>query len=249
MTLSPDTAGVRTATRSARVVSGLEDLVFGDLAPGSPLPSEPELAVRFGVSRLTVREAVKVLQARGVLEVAQGRRPHVAHPSSAPIGAYFAAAVRRDPRGAIDLLEVRRALEIQTATLAADRATPADLAAMESALADLAADAGTPGDFNLADVRFHESLAAATGNQVLRFLLEGLAEPLRASRLLSYRGHVARGVPISDVIDQHRAILDAVRGRDPARAARAMHYHLASTERDLRSGLAATPMSMEGERP
>src|SRR4029453_3105117 len=99
-------------------VQRLEDLVLGELEPGAELPSEAELAARFEVSRLTLREAARPLQARGRAQSRQGRRPMVAHPNGGPIGGFFTAAVRRDPRQLLDLLEVRRALEVHIPSLA-----------------------------------------------------------------------------------------------------------------------------------
>jgi len=116
------------------VVQRLEDLVLGELEPGAELPSEAELAARFEVSRLTVREAARWLQARGLVEIRQGRRTMVAHPNAGPIGGFFTAAVRRDPRQLLDLLEVRRALEVHIASLAAAQASRTDVAAMDRAL-------------------------------------------------------------------------------------------------------------------
>jgi GntR family transcriptional regulator, transcriptional repressor for pyruvate dehydrogenase complex len=101
------------------VVARIEELVLGELSPGTELPSESEPAAEMGVSRLTVREATKSLQARGLLEVRQGRRPVVAHLTAGPIGDFFSTAVRRDPRRLLDLLDVRRALEVHIASLAA----------------------------------------------------------------------------------------------------------------------------------
>ena len=112
--METDTTSVTDA-----IVRRLEDLVLGELEPGAELPSEPELAAQFQVSRLTVREAVRSLQARGLVETRHGRRAVVAHPNAAPIGGFFTAAVRRDPRQLLDLLEVRRALEVHIASLAA----------------------------------------------------------------------------------------------------------------------------------
>src|SRR5512133_4254077 len=89
------------------VIERLEGLVFGRLEPGEALPSEGKLAEALGVSRLTVREATRTLEARGLLEIRQGRTPRVAAPNGALIGDFFKLAVRRDPRALLDLLAVR----------------------------------------------------------------------------------------------------------------------------------------------
>jgi GntR family transcriptional repressor for pyruvate dehydrogenase complex len=227
----------RPAGVTASVVTHLEDLVLGELEPGSELPSESDVAAALGVSRLTVREATKSLQARGLIDVRQGRRPVVAHPNAGPIGDFFAAAVRRDPRRLMDLLEVRRGLEVQIATLAATRASRAAIAAMENALASMREVADDPTAFHESDIRFHESIAEGAGNQMLAFLIEAMEQPLRSARMQSMQGHLARGGTVSDVIDQHAAILERVKARDEAGAATAMRQHLAQTARDLRAFL------------
>jgi GntR family transcriptional regulator, transcriptional repressor for pyruvate dehydrogenase complex len=239
-------AGPGRASGSARgvtaaVVERLEDLVFGELSPGAELPSESELAAGLGVSRLTVREATKSLQARGLLEVRQGRRPVVAHLSSGPIGDFFTSAVRRDPRSLLDLLDVRRALEVHIAALAAANAGRAAISVMEAALTTMreVADDG-PDAIHDADIRFHEGLAAGSGNRMLSFLIEAMEGPLHASRLRSLRGHLRRGGSVEDVIEQHARILDRVRARDPAGAGAAMSEHLEQTARDLKAALSLT---------
>ncbi|HKA68276.1 MAG TPA: FCD domain-containing protein [Actinomycetes bacterium] len=223
------------------VVQRLEDLVLGDLEPGAELASESDLATQLGVSRLTVREATKTLQARGLVEVRQGRRPLVAYPSARPIGDFFTVAVRRDPRRLMDLLEVRRALEIHIAGQAATHATRAAVSALELALTDMRADLDDPMAVHRADIRFHEALAAATGNQMLSFLIEAMEEPLHTSRLRSLTGHLARGGTVEDVIAQHERILARVKERDAKGAAAAMRAHLDQTARDLRAALAMIP--------
>jgi GntR family transcriptional repressor for pyruvate dehydrogenase complex len=187
------------------------------------------------VSRLTVREATRTLQARGLLEVTQGRRPTVAAPNGALLGDFFEIAVRRDPRALLDLLDVRRALEVHIAALAARRATKGDIADMEMSIGAMRAGEGESEAFHAADVRFHENLAAASGNRMLVFLIEALAGPLRESRLRSFAGHRARGGGVEDVVQQHQAILDAVTAHSAKAAAQAMRNHLEQTERDLRA--------------
>jgi GntR family transcriptional regulator, transcriptional repressor for pyruvate dehydrogenase complex len=220
-----------------RVVSALEQLVFSKLEPGSALPSEAELADELHVSRLTVREAVKTLQARGLIEVRHGRRPVVARLTATAMEDFFAASVRRDPRNLLDLLEVRRPLEVEIAALAATRVSRTTAAAMEDALVAMQAGIDDPDAFNLADVQFHEALAAASGNQILTFLIEAMAQPLRASRLYSSRGELARGRSLTRVIEEHRRIYERVVDGDPSGAALAMRAHLAQTERSLHKAL------------
>src|ERR671934_111889 len=222
------------------VIERLEDLIFDSFEPGDALPAEGKLAEALGVSRLTVREATRTLEARGLLEIRQGRRPRVAAPNGTLVGEFFRSAVRRDPRALLDLLDVRRALEVHIAVLAARRATKGDVADMEMSIAPMRAGSDTSAAFHEADVRFHENLAAASANRLLVFLIEAFAEPLRESRLRSFAGHRARGGGVEDVIQQHQAILDAVKARNPKAAAQAMREHLQQTEQDLRTHLQET---------
>jgi GntR family transcriptional repressor for pyruvate dehydrogenase complex len=227
------------------VIEQIEGLIFGGLEAGEALPSEGKLAEALGVSRLTVREATRTLEARGLLEITQGRRPMVAAPNGTLVGEFFKIAVRRDTRALLELLDVRRALEVHIATLAARRATKADIADMEMSIAAMGSAEDELEAFHVSDVRFHENLAAGSGNRLLVFLIEALAEPLRESRLRSFAGHRARGGGMEDVVQQHQKILDAVKARSPKAAAQAMREHLEQTERDLRAHLQQEPKESE----
>ena len=166
--------GVLDAPAVDRVVARLSDLIVGELAPGARLPSEAELAASHKVSRLTIREAVKVLAGRGLIGVARGRRAVVREPDGAVFGEFLATVMRHDAKGIFDLVEVRQALEIQSATLAAKRANRAGLAAIDSALDGMRAAAAAlrqgadrtayEGKFHECDVGFHEALALCSGN-------------------------------------------------------------------------------------
>jgi GntR family transcriptional repressor for pyruvate dehydrogenase complex len=217
-------------------IEELERLTLDELRPGEALPSEGELARTLSISRLTVREAVRALEARGLLELRKGRRPVVREPNEALAADYFRIAVRRDPSALFELQEVRLALEVHVAALAARHASRASLAAMRAAI-DGMRMAEDEEAFHDADVRFHESLAVASGNGMLTQLIESLAEPLRIGRRHGYRGRLREGRPFDEVVEAHRAILYAVERRDPAAAARAMETHLRATERDLRAAL------------
>jgi GntR family transcriptional regulator, transcriptional repressor for pyruvate dehydrogenase complex len=217
------------------VIERLEELIFSALDPGESLPSEGQLAEKLGVSRLSVREATRALEARGLLEISKGRRPRVAVPNGSLVGDFFKSAVRRDPRALLDLLDVRRALEVHIAALAARRASQRNIADLELSINAMRASEREFEAFHTADVRFHENLAAASGNELFVFLIEAFAEPLRASRRNSFAGHQARGGHVDDVIEQHEKILDAIKARNSKQAAQAMREHLQQTEQDLRT--------------
>jgi GntR family transcriptional regulator, transcriptional repressor for pyruvate dehydrogenase complex len=220
-----------------RVVERVEQLVFEELEPGHELPSEGSLAADLGVSRLTVREGMRQLSARGLIEVHNGRKPVVAAPNGKGVGDFFRTAIRRDPRALLDLLEVRQAIEVQVAVLAARNASRASVVAMQAAIDDMRRTVDEPAEFSEADIQFHELLAAASGNQMLTILIEELSDSQRSSRVQSVLGHERLGRRLDEVCDQHAAILDCVERRDEAGAGAAMRAHLRSTERDLTAAL------------
>lgn len=233
------TSGRSTLSGPELVVRHLEGLILdGGLAPGDDLPSEGELAEDLEINRLTVREGVKVLAARGLVEVRRGRRSTVAHPTAEPLSTFFGAAVRRDPRALMELLELRVAVEVSACALAAERATDADRTAMADALTRMRALRDDGDAYNAADLEFHARIATASGNRMFDLLMAGMADPLRASRFESLRGHVAvHGPQIDDLLAEHERIFDAIVARDPAAAAAAMRDHLAQTGEDLRTAL------------
>jgi GntR family transcriptional repressor for pyruvate dehydrogenase complex len=227
----------QTSPRAVDVaIESLERMTLDRLRPGDVLPSEGQLAQTLSVSRLTIREAVRVLEARGLLDLRKGRRAVVRAQNGVLAGEYFRIAVRSDPRALFDLLEVRVALEVHCATLAAQRASSATCAPIAQAMQGMLSSSDAAA-FHDADVRFHEAVAAASGNSMLAQLIEGLAEPLRLSRQHSYRGRTNEGRGLEPVIQHHQAILDAVMHRDPAAAATAMRRHLRAAEHDLRASL------------
>ncbi|WP_159499794.1 FadR/GntR family transcriptional regulator [Microbacterium sp. 18062] len=228
-----------TATATTTVVEHVEHLVFGgDLEPGDTLPSESELAATLGVSRLTVREAFRSLQARGLVEISHGRRPVVAHPNALPLGDFFSASVRRDARGLLELLEVRLAVEVHATQLAATHATSSDLNMLAMVLDLMRRSVEDEQAFNDADVRFHAAVGAASGNRMLGFLIEGMDEPLHHSRLNSIRGYQRKNHSLQSLVDQHEEIYRRIAAHDGRGAATAMRKHLQQTRNDLRTAFA-----------
>src|SRR5690349_7477989 len=128
--------GIKTMgqTSTSAVAESLAQIVLTEMAPGSSIPSEGDLALRFEVSRLTIREAIKMLAGRGLLEVSRGRSAIVREPNGIALTDYIASHVQGDPKGLFDVLELRLSLEVQSASLAARRINRAGLAAMEAAM-------------------------------------------------------------------------------------------------------------------
>lgn len=252
---SSDNAGIREeaapVTAADKVAQGLAEIVLKDLAPGARLPSESELARRFAVSRLTVREAIRTLSGRGLIDVSRGRRAIVTEPSGTAFSDFLAGVIQADAKGIFDLIELRMSLEVQSATLAARRATRAGLTAIASALDGMreANEAAKSGEdmataeprFHAADAAFHEAVALSSGNRLLSYLFEAMSEPLRQSFFLSTRGHDTRGHTFDDTITAHQAIFDAIQAGSAKGAAAAMRHHLEETEQDIRIALGSSP--------
>lgn len=249
----PDRRDEPTATASSSVADALAELVLGHLSPGQSLPSEADLAARYEVSRLTIREAVKKLEGRGLVELARGRRAVVREPDGAAFSDFVVSLIRNDPRGLFDLIELRMSIETMSAQLAARRASRAALQSLESAmqgmreaaaeyreLLEIGADASEADRrFHDFDLQFHEALATAGGNRVVAFLFEAMTHSLHESFKMSRRGQTLRGSPREDTVAAHQAVLDAVRAGNEKAAGEAMRQHLGDTERDIRSHLAS----------
>ena len=232
------------ATATSGVVDGLTRAILADFKPGDRLDSEAELAQRFGDSRVTLREALRTLAGKGLVELSRGRRAVVRQPDSSAFGDYLASVIQFDPKGMFDLVEVRLSLEVQSVTLAAQRISRPGLVALEAMLQgmrDAAAEFDTGGEaeaerkFHRCDVGFHEALAMASGNRVLTSLFEAMALPLEQSFALSRRGRELRGQSAQATLDAHQRIFDHVKEGNAKGAAEAMRAHLEDAERDMRA--------------
>ena len=222
-------------TRLAAQVTGhlLHDITEGVYREGEQLPPEPVLAEAAGVSRLTLREAVKSLAQRGVVRVEQGRGTFV-NPSTAwlPLDPQLLTAlVRRDRGLASQLTEVRGIVEVGAAGLAAKRRSAADLDRMRQALerADAALAAGDADAFSRADIDFHQAVLGAVGNQFVPAMLMPVDGALQEIRRQTSQDPVAS----RRALVMHRRILDAVRKRSASAAAEAMRRHLDETRRHI----------------
>ena len=197
-------------------------IVSGQVGPGDKLPREKELAEALGLSRNSLREAVRALAALRVLEVRQGDGTYVT--SLTPemlldvIG--FGMELVKDP-SLLEVFEVRRLLETAATAAATRRITQEDLAALRSCMARMDA-ARSIEELVKVDEEFHHIVASATGNSVLVALLDNLSSRTLRARL--WRGVVDSGV-VEKTKQWHHAILQGIEARDPqiARAADLMH--------------------------
>lgn len=214
---------------SDQVASRLRQLMDErSLLPGEKLPSERELCTLLGVSRTVVREAVRSLAARGLLEVRQGGGTIVRTPDQTVLTDMMSAMIRGNANGVSfsHVMEVRRLLEIEIAGLAADRHTAEDLAQLTRHLDQLIARDLTAEQRASADVAFHAQLAVATQNPIYSVLLGSIAELLAEVRRVGFRLDTT---PAS-AHNHHAAILERVRAHDRTGARRAMLAHLRESE-------------------
>ncbi len=213
---------VKTAYQ--QVADQLRTLILGgDLAPGDRLPPESELIELFGVSRSTVREALRALSSQGLITTSRGATGGsvVAPPDESGVGEYLEVKIglltRGNHLGVDELLEARALLEVPAAGLAALRRRDAELTALER-------DTGRRGQPIPREnhMRFHESVLDASGNSLLRMMTRPLFGVLRVRFL--------RDAAPTDfwnaVGDDHHEILDAIRKSDQERAEQRMSEHL-----------------------
>ncbi|MCB0257074.1 MAG: FadR family transcriptional regulator [Anaerolineae bacterium] len=210
-----------------RVVDKILALIQdGTWEAGDRLPPERDLAEAFGVSRTVVREAVKTLEARGVLETLTGSGVYVRPPDSAAISRSLRMYLQLLDQDDIDLrlAEIRRVLEVEIAALAAERAMPEEREELRRLCREMRKHAGAPRVLAEIDFQFHLLLAEATRNELFGVLLTPLMEQLHEHFLYAWEHYGAR--PAESVFAQHEAIVTAVNAGDAELARSAMAQHI-----------------------
>ena len=213
------------ADSAAAVVTHVRQLIDrGTLGPGARLPAERDLARQIGVSRPTVRAGLRTLAALGVVRSRRGSGTYI--PEGPPtLGAEalsFLAALHKFTVD--DIYEARRILEVGAAGLAAERATPDQLATLADEVAGLFASLNDHQVFLVHDINFHRSVAAASGNPIVGSLVEMVATLFYEQRRMTAERATDRN--LRDAADAHRHIYQAVRAKDADRARRLMNDHL-----------------------
>ena len=202
-------------------------IVSQNLIYGQKLPNEFELADSLKVGRGTVREAVKLLVSRNVLEIRRGKGTFVSQEPGIikdPLGLAF---FRDKYKLALDLMEIRYIFEPQIAALAADRATKADISEMNRLCVEIEDLVKAGENYTKTDVELHTRIAQSTRNLVMPNLIPIINNGIVLFNIFPYQ------VERMDALQIHHEIIDAIEARDAARASNAMIRHLAYNRRNL----------------
>jgi GntR family transcriptional regulator, transcriptional repressor for pyruvate dehydrogenase complex len=217
----PGMTGLTTTNPEAIAAVLEERYVDAGAEQGSKLPSERDLALRLGVSRPVVREAMRILIERGLVEVAPGRGAFVRVPRPFDAARPLAAIYRRGQATTRDLIEARSMLEGEAARLAAERCTAEELVAIERLLVQLERES-EPAAQARQDLAFHTLISRATRNPVLEAMFASISG-LVFEHLLRSNAEPVIG---REANPYQREVVVAIRRRDPEAAQRAMRDHL-----------------------
>ena len=241
----------RTSVTDDAITSIRHMILTGELAPGDRLPPEADLAANLGLSRTSLREAVRALTLLGVIDTRQGDGSYIT--GLGPellLGALGLAVDLQNEQTMPDLVAVRRILEPAATALAATRASNEELVTIRSFIHPELPAEQAQAHVEM-DWEFHHAIARASGNPLLSVLLDGLAAP--TVRMRVWRGMTLPGV-LDRTLHEHQAIADALEARDPELAYAAATLHVAAVEtwvRGLEPGwsvLAARELHPEPKR-
>jgi GntR family transcriptional repressor for pyruvate dehydrogenase complex len=224
---------IQTSRLYEQIVQQIEDSILnGDLSEGSQLPAERDLARQFGVSRTAVREAIKALQEKGLVDAFPGRGTFVTNGTSNSMRRHLDRLIKSgEPDGWTHVVEMREILEPEIAALAAVRASDQDLATMREAVEVMDSASRDSDAYIEADLDFHLALAEAAANPIVLSLIDSIVGLLREQRLRIFRvgGGPQRGQY------HHRRILEAIQRHDAPGARAAMQAHLSQVREDSRN--------------
>jgi GntR family transcriptional repressor for pyruvate dehydrogenase complex len=226
---------VKTSRLYEQIVQQVEESILkGQLKPGDQLPAERDLAQRFGVSRTAVREAVKALREKGLVEAYTGRGTFVTNGRSQAMRQSLDLIIKiSQQEGSLHLAELRRILEPEIAALAAPRIEEQLLATMREAVAAMDRNVHEREAYIEADLDFHLALAEAADNPLILALIDSIVGLLREqrSRIFEVDGGPGRGQ------FHHKRILEAIERRDSDGAREAMRAHLEQVREDSSASL------------
>jgi DNA-binding FadR family transcriptional regulator len=213
----------------------VNDIVRGVYEPGSALPPEADLCNRFAVSRTVIRESIKVVQEKGLVQIEHGRGTRVTDPRHWNLldDTVLTSIVAHDANLSFldELVATRAALEADMAASAAGSHDADDDARMGFALETMRARVGDVTEFAEADVHFHDMVMAASRNRLGRAIVNSIHD--KARRSMRYHGDYSEAVMLRTV-DEHQTVFDAIMGGDAQGAAAAMRAHILGSWRRRR---------------
>ena len=219
-----------------------KDICAGRYRPGQVIPAEPVLSAQLGVSRIVLREAIKGLASKGMVEARRRTGTVVLEQNRWSLLDPAVMIWRADANGVdlalgSDIMELRRIIEPAAARLAAQRAQPAELKALRAAYEAMAAAVDGKGDYVAADLEFHSTIIRACANPFVTQLQSVMSTVLRIcfERVAAVPGGRAHSLPM------HRRVCEAIENRRPSEAGDAIIELLDDAERDMRHLLSVNP--------
>ncbi len=226
----------RQAKLSSQVAEQIQVLILSrDLKPGDRLPTERELGETFEVSRTVIREAIRTLEARGLVRSQTGSGTYVRAMKGSDVAHSLGMYIntRHKPFSLDALMEIRRVLEVEMVRLAADRADENHIHDLQNSLEKMCRSTGDDEEFSKWDLEFHLQLCEASGNPLFGIILEPLTESLFE---LIWTGTSTPGAA-QEACDFHSKILTHIRNKDPKGAEEVMIKHLDQAYRVTSAGL------------
>lgn len=200
-------------------------IIAGDWQSGYRLPAEIDLAAEFGVSRPTLREALRQLNLLGLIDIRHGEGNFVSHPEMESFMLPLLPLLLRNKDNILEIMEARNMIEVTIASLAADRASETDIQSLAGYLQQMVASSSNRELFAKTDHLFHKQIALATGNQIIIKMYQAIEDLLLGQQLRNI------GLPdaIKSGIFEHQRIFDAIKERNAQVAGTAMQEHIKHT--------------------
>ena len=238
-----DFSPIKTKRLYEEIVEQIKKLISdGRLKPGDKLLAERELAEQFQVSRASVREAIRTLEMLGVIDIRPGEGTFVRGSGADDIIRPLAMFLAVERSSLLDMYEMRRIFETAAAGLAAERASQEELDQISAALENMreCLNVQDPEKGEEFDVSFHFAVAEATHNSLLTKLFKTVSSEFHKANSVARRQlYHDKPQNAQKLLDQHAAILDAIRSRSPQAASQAMLSHLTFAESELRKSATA----------
>jgi GntR family transcriptional regulator, transcriptional repressor for pyruvate dehydrogenase complex len=231
---------IRPRRISDEIVDQIKSLIIqGDLKPGESLPPERTLAKSLNVSRVSLREALNVLQGMGLLEIQQGNRTCVRPITTRSIHDPLVTFAKSSPANIMKVFEIRKYLELGSVSMAAERASAQEIRHLENILKEMEEDLTKNRLGAKADHEFHTALAEATHNDVYIHVMKTIYDLLQEELRIAWGGVFKKKDRRRKLFEQHKNILMAVKLRDPKKGREEALVHLKYVEENWQAALSA----------